>query len=260
MPTQVSAMLGNILRLEAAKALPCGAYGSFGWSGEAVDILHGRLKDSGFPIAFDPIKIQFRPDAKAIQVCEESGTDLAQGILKARKKQQVQTERRATNTGAANTSGAAQAMGRVVGSLSVVTCKDGDAESAMLASWISQASFDPPGLTVAVKRDRATESLMVNGNNFNVNILKQGEEGPLIKAMMKKFGPGEDRFANVKHSRSEETECVILDDAVSVLECTVADRMDAGDHFLVYGMVKDGSVLDSSAVSAVHHRKSGASY
>lgn len=31
----------------------------------------------------------------------------------------------------------------------------------MLASWISQASFDPPGLTVAVKRDRATESLMV---------------------------------------------------------------------------------------------------
>lgn len=102
--------------------------------------------------------------------------------------------------------------------------------------------------------------MQVNGNNFNVNILKQGEEGPLIKAMMKKFGPGEDRFANVKHSRSEETECVILDDAVSVLECTVADRMDAGDHFLVYGMVKDGSVLDSSAVSAVHHRKSGASY
>lgn len=55
---------------------------------------------------------------------------------------------------------AAQAMGRVVGSLSVVTCKDGDAESAMLASWLSQASFDPPGLTIAVKRDRAVESLL----------------------------------------------------------------------------------------------------
>jgi flavin reductase (DIM6/NTAB) family NADH-FMN oxidoreductase RutF len=52
-------------------------------------------------------------------------------------------------------------MGRIVGSLSIVTCKDGDAESAMLASWISQASFEPPGLTVAVKRDRAAESLLV---------------------------------------------------------------------------------------------------
>lgn len=105
MPTQVSAMLGNILRLEAAKALPCGAYGSYGWSGEAVDILHGRLKDSGFTIAFEPIKIQFRPDAKAIQVCEESGTDLAQGILKEKKKTQMQTERRSSSLDSASSSG-----------------------------------------------------------------------------------------------------------------------------------------------------------
>lgn len=105
MPTQVSAMLGNILRLDTAKALPCGAYGSYGWSGEAVDILHGRLKDSGFSIAFEPIKIQFRPDAKAIQVCEESGTDLAQGILQAKKKTQRQTERRSSSLDSASSSG-----------------------------------------------------------------------------------------------------------------------------------------------------------
>lgn len=55
-------------------------------------------------------------------------------------------------------------MGRVVGSLSIVTAKDGDAESAMLASWLSQASFDPPGLTVAVKKDRAVESLLVRSH------------------------------------------------------------------------------------------------
>lgn len=42
-------------------------------------------------------------------------------------------------------SGKALAMGRVVGSLCVLTAKDGDAEGAMLASWVSQASFDPPG-------------------------------------------------------------------------------------------------------------------
>lgn len=102
--------------------------------------------------------------------------------------------------------------------------------------------------------------MQVNGNSFNVNILKQGQETPLIKAMMKKFGPGEDRFGDVNHTRSEETGCVILDDAVSVLECTVTDRMDAGDHYIVYGTVQNGAVLDETAVSAVHHRKSGASY
>jgi flavin reductase (DIM6/NTAB) family NADH-FMN oxidoreductase RutF len=81
-----------------------------------------------------------------------------------------------------------------------------------------------------------------------------------MKAMLKKFEPGEDRFANVAHTRSEETGCVILDDAVSVLECTVTDRMDAGDHYIVYGTVKRGQVLNSGGLSAVHHRKSGTSY
>lgn len=46
-----------------------------------------------------------------------------------------------------------QAVGRIVGSLCVVSAKNGDAESAMLASWVSQASFVPPGLTVAVSND-----------------------------------------------------------------------------------------------------------
>ena len=37
-------------------------------------------------------------------------------------------------------SGAALALGRVVGSLCVLTAKDGDAQGAMLASWVSQVS------------------------------------------------------------------------------------------------------------------------
>ena len=65
-------------------------------------------------------------------------------------------------------------MGRVLGSLCVLTSRDDDAESGMLASWVSQASFDPPGLTVAVKKDRAVENLLPVGNRFNLNVLKDG--------------------------------------------------------------------------------------
>jgi flavin reductase (DIM6/NTAB) family NADH-FMN oxidoreductase RutF len=99
----------------------------------------------------------------------------------------------------------------------------------------------------------------VNGNSFNVNILKQGNEGPVMKALLKKFGPGEDRFGEVKHHRSEN-ECVVIDDAVSCLECSVTDRMDAGDHYIVYGTVNRGILLDAEGLSAVHHRNAGNSY
>lgn len=36
MPTQVQVALGAIIRESNAKVLPCGVFGSFGWSGEAV--------------------------------------------------------------------------------------------------------------------------------------------------------------------------------------------------------------------------------
>lgn len=260
MPTQVSAMLGSILRSSEAKALPCGVYGSYGWSGEAVDLLHKRLSDAGFQEAFAPIKVQFRPDAKALQVCEESGTDLAQMILAKRRRKSKSTAERSSGSAMAAATGAQQAMGRVVGSLCVVTAKDGDAESAMLASWISQASFDPPGITVSVKKDRAAESLLVLNNAFNINILAEGRERGVMKALLKPFKPGEDRFGEVDHSRSEETGCVMLNDAVSVLECRVADRLEAGDHWIVYGTVTKGKLLSDTDLSAVHHRKTGTTY
>ena len=54
----------------------------------------------------------------------------------------------------------AKALARVSGGLYVVTAAHGDARSAMIASWVAQASFEPLGLTVAVAKDRAIESFM----------------------------------------------------------------------------------------------------
>jgi len=53
-------------------------FGSFGWSGEAVDLMESRLKDGGFKFAFAAIRCKFKPTAETLQICEESGTDLAQ--------------------------------------------------------------------------------------------------------------------------------------------------------------------------------------
>jgi flavorubredoxin len=44
----VQTTLGTILRQQGAKEMPCGVFGSFGWSGEAVDEMEQKLKDAGF--------------------------------------------------------------------------------------------------------------------------------------------------------------------------------------------------------------------
>ena len=125
-----------------------------------------------------------------------------------------------------------------------------------------QASFNPPGLTIAVKRDRAAEPFLTKGAPFVVNVLAAGAEKGLVRAMTRPFGPGEDRFAGIEGIVPSEAAggAPILPGIASYLECTVADRMDAGDHYIVYATVSGGMVVDAAAEAAVHQRKSGATY
>ncbi|OCQ99993.1 flavin oxidoreductase [Nostoc sp. MBR 210] len=247
-PTPVQTALGIVLSTGTNNKL-AGVFGSFGWSGEAVDLIESRLKDAGYRFGFDTIRVKFKPDDATLQLCEEAGTDFAQALKKAKK---VRTQSvPATNV--------EQAVGRIVGSLCVLTAKQEDRASAMLASWVAQASFNPPGLTIAVAKERAVEPLTHSGNEFVLNILKEGSHIGLMKHFLKPFGPGEDRFAGVATEESTNGS-PILADALAYLECKVQNRMESGDHWLVYATVEDGKVLNQDGVTAVHHRKSATHY
>ena len=247
-PTPVQTALGIVLSTATNNKL-AGVFGSFGWSGEAVDLIEGKLKDAGYRFGFEPIRVKFKPNEVTLQLCEEAGTDFAQALKKAKKVRSQSLP--ATNV--------EQAVGRIVGSLCVVTAKQGEISSAMLASWVAQASFNPPGLTIAVAKDRAVETLTHTGNKFALNILKEGNHLGLMKHFLKPFGPAQDRLADVATEQAENGSPV-LKDALAYLECSVKNRMESGDHWLVYATVENGKVFNQDGVTAVHHRKSGNHY
>ena len=252
-PTPIQTALGIVLST-ATKTQLAGVFGSFGWSGEAIDLIEGKLKDAGYQFGFDPIRVKFKPTDVTLKYCEEVGTDFAQALKKAKKARVPKQQ-----TSDSQTARIEQAVGRLVGSVCVVTTKQGELSGAMLASWVSQATFNPPGLTVAVAKDRAIESLMHSGGNFVLNILPEGKHLGLMKHFLKPFGPGEDRFAGVATQESENG-CPILSDALAYLECSVRNRMECGDHWLIYSVVENGKLLQQEGVTAVHHRKSGSHY
>jgi hypothetical protein len=76
MPTQVQLALGSVLRETRTRQLPCGVFGSFGWSGEAVDEIEGKLKDGGYGLAFDSIRVKFKPGAKVRRTAPRCGLSL----------------------------------------------------------------------------------------------------------------------------------------------------------------------------------------
>jgi flavin reductase (DIM6/NTAB) family NADH-FMN oxidoreductase RutF len=39
------------------------------------------------------------------------------------------------------------------------------------------------------------------------------------------------------------------------VECTVKERIEAGDRWLVYATINHGELLDKEGVTAIHYRK-----
>ncbi|MGF1588474.1 MAG: diflavin flavoprotein [Pleurocapsa sp.] len=254
-PTQIQSALGIVLA-NAAKTQLAGAFGSFGWSGEAVDLLENKFRNAGYKFGFEPIRVKFTPTDAVLKTCEEAGTDFAQALKKAKRDRQKVRQAQGIDSDVNRT---AKAIGRLVGSMCIVTTKKDEVSGAMLASWVSQATFNPPGLTVAVAKERAIESLLFTGNNFVLNVLAEGKYIPLMKHFLKPFAPGEDRFQAIATEEASNGS-PILSDALAYVECQVANRMECGDHWLIYAVAEQGKVLDSESVTAIHHRKSGTHY
>lgn len=236
--------------LAAAKAKQAvGIFESYGGDDEPVDPLESKFRDLGLTVAFPAIRIKDTPTQAIYQLCEEAGTDLGQLLTRDRGIQQ----RKSLD------SDLDKALGRISGGLYIITAKKGEAKGAMLASWVSQASFQPLGVTIAVAKDRAIESLMQVGDRFVLNILEEGNYQGLMKHFLKRFPPGADRFAGVK-TQPAENGSPILTDALAYIECQVASRMECSDHWIVYSTIQTGRVSKAEALTAVHHRKVGNYY
>ncbi|MEX1316512.1 MAG: diflavin flavoprotein [Synechococcaceae cyanobacterium] len=249
----LQASIGTLLAaLKPRQWVAC--YDAFGGNDEAIDTVAGQLRALGQKSAFEPLRIRQVPNTGDYQRCEEAGTDLGQLLTKARTIAAMK----------ALDGDLDKALGRLSGGLYVVTARQGEGEEvrsgAMVASWVSQASFDPPGITVAVAKDRAIETLMQVGDRFVLNILREDNHQELLRHFLRRFPPGADRFAGVSTLEGAAAGGPVLGDALAFLGCRVAQRLECPDHWIIYAVVEQGSVADTQAHTAVHHRKVGNHY
>ncbi|KAL0042263.1 hypothetical protein WJX77_007828 [Trebouxia sp. C0004] len=219
---------------------------SYGGRDEPVDTLINNFVGVGVEPVFEPIRVKDVPNEAAYQGIEEAGTRLAQILTKkesiAKMKASMAPE-------------VAKSLARVSGGLYVITAANKSARGAMLASWVAQASFEPLGLTVAVAKDRAIESLMQVGDTFVMNCLEEGNYSTNMKHFLKRFPPGADRLDGIAWSPAKNGSPVLESGIVAYMECRVVSRMETADHWLTYAEVTDGAVVNGDKKTAIHRRK-----
>ncbi len=164
------------------------------------------------------------------------------------------------STANATTSGSSlpAALGRIPSGLFIVTCRTAAGRGGLLASWVQQAGFEPPMVSVAVRADRPMAGVLAGSGRFVLCQIAT-ESKRLLKAFARPGAAGDDPFEGLPLALEAEGGPVLAD-AMSYLEAVVTGHLDGGDHRIFLAEVVAGGLIHPEATPMVHLRKNGLNY
>lgn len=138
----------------------------------------------------------------------------------------------------------------------VTAAHDGEV-AAMTANFITQSSFDPPLLAVAVENDSKTQRVIAAGGRFAVNVFAS-DQRELAGQLGRKSANRPDKFDGVPWTPGPATGAPVLDEALAWVECEVRGSLPSGDHTVYVaevveaGVHRDGEPLTMAAAGFRH--------
>ena len=122
----------------------------------------------------------------------------------------------------------------------IVSVKDDEADNAMIASWVTQCSHEPPLVTVAIRHNRLSHEQILKAGSFSIGILP-GDEPSLLKRF--KIPDWRHKFDGVK-TRRTGTGNSMPEAVIGYLDCRLVNDFKTGDHTLFIGEVISGEFLN----------------
>jgi flavin reductase (DIM6/NTAB) family NADH-FMN oxidoreductase RutF len=132
-----------------------------------------------------------------------------------------------------------QALGRITYGIYVLTTSYGEEMNGMIASWVSQVSYEPPLVMSAVHPNRYSHRLVTESGCFALNALAKNQADFVARFK----GPdAAAKFDSIDWFKGKAG-CPILKGCVAYLECEVMVSYRPGNHTLFIGRVQDARVL-----------------
>lgn len=151
-----------------------------------------------------------------------------------------------------------KALGRIPSGVFVLTAAHEGVRMAMLASWLQQAAFEPPAISIAIAKDRPIADLIRKSLLLAVSIVPENDKS-LMKRYARGVKDGEDPFAGVAVSQSPAG-VPVLSDALGWIEAKLIKACDFGaDHEILIAQVTAGQLL-LEGTAFTHQRGNGFHY
>lgn len=152
-------------------------------------------------------------------------------------------------------------IARIPSGVFIITLADGAGrETGLLASWVQQAAFDPPMITVAINRKRYAHEWLERHPYLAAHVVGESQKF-LLKQFGRGFGPDEPAFEGQAIRRNAHG-VPLLEAALGTLEGRVVGSIETGDH-VVYAVELTAAHAGPSFADEgpmVHIRKNGMNY
>ena len=142
--------------------------------------------------------------------------------------------------------------------LHVLTSIDGDDYGAGGVNWISQASFEPPLIMVAVKAGPGSAEIIGRSGAFAVNVLG-ADQLDIGKAFFRSTSVEDGLINGQPFEPGPATGSPLLTELPYWFECRVTDTVERGDHTVFVAEVVEAGVRDGDVTPLVL-RETGMNY
>jgi len=116
----------------------------------------------------------------------------------------------------------------------LLTARQGDVLHAVIVSWVSQVSFSPPRLMVALRHNRRVIPAIREARSFSLSLLSR-EQKPLVARLK---GPNLSAHSAEFWETDDSSRAPVLRDCLAGWRCRLFSAVEAGDHFLFLGEVE----------------------
>jgi flavin reductase (DIM6/NTAB) family NADH-FMN oxidoreductase RutF len=129
----------------------------------------------------------------------------------------------------------------VVYGLYALGVRQAETSHAMTVNWLTQISFEPPMLAVAIEKESRSLSMVRGAGAFAISILPAGAR-QLAGRLGRHSRNVPDKLEGVSHHPAPRSGAPILDDATGWVDCEVRSEVDAGDHVLFVAEVVEAGL------------------
>ena len=141
-------------------------------------------------------------------------------------------------------------MSRVAATVTAVTATGPDGEPVgITVSAFTSVSADPPIVLFCIHDRAESLAVMLDAPGFTVNVLPAGSSDLATLFATR----GADKFGDTaRRNPTYPGAGPVLDEAFAHFACRTIQRVEMGDHWVLFGQVESGEIVDESVDPLVY--------